>query len=217
MLKGDTTIWDVTLPLQPGLPVWPGDPAVRMEPLAAVSRGDSCNITAYAFGSHTGTHLDPPRHFFDEGAPLDELPLRLLLGPCYVADLPEVESSVSAGDLDAAGIPSDTSRLLLKTSNSRLWDDPRHPFHVDFVDLSPEGADWLLRRGVQLVGIDYLSIERPDDPACPVHRSLLSAPVVILEGLDLRNVSAGAYDLVCLPLRAMNGDGAPARVLLLRA
>ena len=214
MLTG-RKIWDVTLPVGPGLPVWPGDPAVEMEPVAAVERGDPCNVTLYRFGSHTGTHLDPPRHFFDEGAPLHDLPLPLLVGPCFVADLTAVTGSIADADLDAAGIPPGTERLLLKTSNSDLWNNPRHDFRPDFVDLSVEGARRLIDHGIRLVGIDYLSIEGPDAPDSPVHRSLLAAPVVILEGLDLRAVSSGAYDLICLPLKAMNGDGAPARVLLL--
>jgi arylformamidase len=209
-------IWDVTLPLQPGMPVWPGDPSVEMEPVSEIRRGDSCNVSLYRFGSHTGTHVDPPLHFFADGAPLYALPPDLFLGPCFVADLTSVPRSISADDLEGAAIPSETERLLLKTSNSRLWDDPLHPFHPDFVDLSPEGAEWILARGIRLVGIDYLSIERADDPANPVHRSLLGASAVILEGLDLRETEPDLYRLLCLPLKAMNGDGAPARVLLLQ-
>ncbi|MBW3624537.1 MAG: cyclase family protein [Armatimonadetes bacterium] len=205
--------------MQPGLPVWPGDPPVEMESAASILQGDSCNVTTYRMSSHTGTHLDPPRHFFPDGAPLDALPLSLLIGLCYVADLSsEMEESrrITPDLLDGAGIPPETSRLLLKTPNSRLWENPCHAFEPNFIDLSPDGARWVIERGIRLIGIDYLSIEGPHDPSCPVHRSLLSAPVVILEGLDLREVSGGAYHLVCLPLRAMNGDGAPARALLLR-
>lgn len=216
MISPAAQIWDITLPLQPGLPVWPGDPPVEMEPVAAVERGDSCNVTAYRFGSHTGTHIDPPRHYFPEGAPLHDLSLRLLIGPCRVADLSHVEGRITAADLEAACLPEKTERLLLKTSNSRLWDDPRHAFHPRFVDLSPEGAEWVIRKGIRLVGIDYLSIEGQEDPGSPVHRSLLGESIVIVEGLDLRHVEAGEYGLICLPLKAMNGDGAPARALLIR-
>jgi arylformamidase len=216
LITRNAKIWDVTLPVQPGMPVWPGDPLVETEPVAAVERGDSCNVTAYRFGSHTGTHLDPPRHFFPEGAPLEAIPPRLLIGACHVADLTRVRGSVTDRDLETASIPPGTERLLLKTSNSRLWDDPCHAFRPDFVDLSPEGAGCVLAHGILLVGIDYLSIEGPTHPDSPVHRSLLGASVVILEGLDLREIDAGPYGLICLPLRTVNGDGAPARVLLTR-
>jgi arylformamidase len=208
-------IWDVTLSLQPGLPVWPGDPEVEMERVSDIRQGDVCNVSAYRFGSHTGTHLDPPLHFYEGHESLPELPLSLFLGACFVSDLTFVSGSIGPSDLESAQIPSGVERLLLKTSNSRLWDDPFHVFQPDFVDLSPEGAEWVLHREIRLIGIDYLSIEGPRNGECPVHRSLLAAPVVILEGLDLRDIEAGPYELVCLPLKAMNGDGAPARVLLL--
>jgi arylformamidase len=198
------------------MPVWPGDPAVETEPVAAVERGDSCNVTAYRFGSHTGTHLDPPRHFFLDGAPLEDVPLRQLIGACFVADLTGVRGSVTGRDLEAASVPAGSERLLLKTSNSRLWDDLFHPFRPGFVDLSPDGAAWALDHGIRLIGIDYLSVEGPSDPECPVHRSLLRASVVLLEGLDLRAIELGVYELICLPLKTVNGDGAPARVLLTR-
>jgi arylformamidase len=209
-------IRDITLPFQPGMPVWPGDPEVVMNRVSDIRRGDLCNVSAYHFGSHTGTHLDPPLHFYAGDAPLHEIPLSLFLGPCFVADLTSVRQTIRSADLDTAAIPPNTERLLLKTSNSRLWADPFHAFEPDFVDLSPEGAEWVIRQGIRLIGIDYLSIERPQNEECLVHRSLLAAPVVILEGLDLREIEAGTHELICLPLKAMNGDGAPARVILLR-
>jgi arylformamidase len=198
------------------MPVWPGDPEVVMERVSDLQKSDSCNVSAYRFGSHTGTHLDPPLHFYEGGAPLHEIPLSLFLGPCFVADLTSAQASILSGDLERAQIPPNVERLLLKTANSLLWNDPLHPFDPDFVDLSPEGAEWAIRRGIRLIGIDYLSIEGPQNEECPVHRSLLAASVVILEGLDLREVGAGPYELICLPLKAMNGDGAPARVLLVK-
>ena len=215
-MSSERRIWDVTLPIRPGMPVWPGDPAVEREPVSGIERGDICNVTAYRFGSHTGTHLDPPRHFYSEGLPLEEVPLSVWMGPCFVADLTGARDSVTAADLDVANVPPETERLLLKTSNSRLWDTPDLPFTPDFVDLSPDGAEWVIRRKIRLVGIDYLSIEGPRHSECPVHKRLLSEPVMILEGLDLREVSAGLYQLICLPLKTINGDGAPARVLLMR-
>lgn len=207
-------IWDITIPIQPGMPVWPGDPPVVIEPVSSITGGDGCNVSLYHMSSHTGTHIDPPLHFFSDGAPLEEVPLRQMIGSCFVADLTGAETSITPADLEAAEIPPHTERLLLKTRNSELWENPCHAFHPEFIDLSLAGAAWTIDRGIRCVGIDYLSIEGPENPECPVHRSLLSSAVVIIEGLDLREIVSGEYHLLCLPLKTVKGDGAPARVLL---
>ena len=211
---GSRRVWDITLPLRAGMTVWPGDPEVTTAPVADIGRGDPCNVTALGLGSHTGTHLDPPRHFYADGPALEEIPIDRLIGPCTVLDLTDVSSSISAERLAAASIPESARRILLKTANSQLWEDPRHEFRPDFVDLSIEGAEWLVNHGISLVGIDYLSIEGPANPEHPVHRALLGAGILILEGLDLRATPSGDYQMICLPLRTINGDGAPTRVLL---
>ncbi len=207
-------LWDLSVPLRTGLTTWPGDPPVRLESVADVE-SDGYGVTAYAFGSHSGTHLDAPAHFFADGLTVADIPLEWLMGPCVVADLTAIAETITARDLDAAALPPHVERLLLKTRNSALWDDPTRPVSPDFIGLSADAADWIVARGIRLLGFDWLSIETGADPAYPAHRSLLGASVVLLEGIDLRAVSAGAYELVCLPLAVANADAAPVRAVLL--
>lgn len=193
-------IIDISRPIGPDTPVWPGDPPVLVEPVARVEAGDPAGVSRLQLGTHTGTHVDPPAHFLPGGATVDELPLDVLVGPAIVADLTAV-ASVDAGALDALALPAGTVRVLLKTGAGAGV-------------LSADGARWLVERGVRLVGADTLSVE-PGTDAYPVHRVLLGAGVVIVEGLDLTAAAAGTYQLVCLPLRITGGDGAPARAVLI--
>jgi arylformamidase len=186
--------------------VWDGDPDVSFEPAASLETGDPANLTRLGLGSHTGTHVDAPLHFLPGGDGVDRLPLDALIGPALVLDLTHVEADVRAADLD---FPAGAERLLLKTPNSRLWE--RDEFAPEHVALEPDAARLLVERGVRLVGVDYLSVGSPE-----THRILLAAGVVPLEGLDLREVEAGAYRLVALPLRLEGVDGAPARVVLIQ-
>ncbi len=204
----DMPIYDLTLPLSPELAVWPGDAPVEIDRSAGLPA-----VSRLAFGSHSGTHVDPPAHFLEGGMTVDRLPLELLVGPAWLAQVDE-GGTVTAAALEAAAIPPGIERLLLRTRNS---DRPpaKHGFDPDFSALAPDAADWLNRRGVRLVGIDAPSIEPYDSPAHAVHNTLLGAGVIIVEGLLLAGVPAGAYTLICLPLRIEHGDGAPARVLLL--
>jgi arylformamidase len=209
------TTYDITLPVVPDLCVWPGDPRVEIAPDARIEEGDGCNTSRLAFGSHTGTHVDAPWHFFQDGAKLDEIPLDRFIGPCYVAEIPHEVRRIMPDHLDAAAIPGDTRRLLLKTANSAFWDRP-HPWHFDpsYAGLGAEAAEWVVSRGIGLVGVDYLSIEPYGEDGHPAHHRLLGNGVLIIEGLDLRHVQSGAYHLTCLPLRLLRGDGAPARAIL---
>lgn len=200
---------DISVAVGAGMVLWPGDPPTEVAPVARVADGDGANVSRLALGTHSGTHCDPPRHFDDAGRAADELDLDVLVGPTWVADLGHVEHSIGANDLDAAGVPAGTARLLLKTRNSRHWARGDLAFDPDFVGVSPDGARWLIERGVRLVGIDYLSIG--DEEA---HRVLLDAGVIAVEGLDLRHVVSGWYELICLPLRVPAADGAPARAVL---
>ena len=204
-------LYDITTPLRPGMPVYPGDSAVRVRPTAQIDKGDPFNLLLLSMGSHAGTHVDAPYHFEAGGLTVDQLPLETLYGPALVRDVGRAEV-VDEAALEALALPAGTRRLLLKSRNSRLWEDPA--FRPDFVALTPGGARWLVERGLGLVGVDYLSIEPLGSPEFPVHHTLLGAGVVIVEGLDLRGVPPGAYTLLCLPLRLAGGDGAPARVLL---
>lgn len=204
---------DVTVPITNSLPVWPGDPPVRVRPAARIAAGDTVNTSRLELGNHTGTHVDAPLHYLPDGATLDAVPLDVLVGPSWLADLTHVDRHIEAGDLAAAAIPPGTRRLLLKTRNSQIWAAHPDEFLRDFVALTPDAAHWVVQAGIALVGIDYLSIE-PFDGSGDTHRILLRAGVVVLEGLDLRVPLPGAYCLACLPLKLASLDGAPCRAIL---
>jgi arylformamidase len=194
-------IIDISLPIGPETPVWPGDPPVVIEPVARVDRGDPADVSRLVLGTHTGTHVDPPAHFLPGGVTVDALALDVLVGPAMVAGFPA--GPIDGAALDSVAASGDSSaRLLLKTGGAAGA-------------VTPDGARWLVERGVRLVGADTLSIEPASDDY-PVHRVLLGAGVVIVEGLDLTAVTPGEYQLVCLPLRIVGGDGAPARAALIR-
>jgi arylformamidase len=209
-------IHDVSLVLRPEMITWPGEPAPRIEPLKRISKGDGNNVSIVTLGDHTGTHVDPPLHFIEGGNTVDKLPLDALVGRCRVLEF-NGPGHVSGAWLDSAKIPDGTQRLLFKTPNSARWGDPTATFTRDFTTINASAAKWCVDHGVKLVGIDYLSIEPqgPEKEGYPVHNTLLGAAVVIIEGLDLRGVAAGQYELVCAPIKLLDGDGAPARVLLI--
>jgi arylformamidase len=205
-------IYDITVPISPAMPVWPGDPAVQINPVSKIEAGDNANVSHLSLSSHTGTHVDAPYHFLQEGVTLDQVPLGIFVGPAVVVTIPGV-NLITAKDLEELGIPAGTNRLLIKTRNSELWERGETRFQTDFVALSPDAAQFLVDNGVKLVGIDYLSIA-PFKQSRPTHEILLGAEVVILEGVDLSAVSPGHYTLYCLPLKLAGADGAPARAIL---
>jgi len=189
--------------------VYEGDPPVVVSPALSLDRGDPANVSRLTLGSHTGTHVDAPRHFIAGAAPIDAAPLDVLMGPARVVAWPS--GPIGPAAVAAAGVAGER-RVIFKTGNSALWDAPG--FVRDYQSLTLEAADALVQAGVALVGIDYLSIEAFGARGHPVHHRLLEAGVIILEGLDLSAVGPGRYELVCLPLRIRDGDGAPARALL---
>lgn len=207
-------IIDITLSLGSHLPVWPGDPEIVVERAKSLDQGDAANVTRLCCGVHSGTHVDGPLHFIRGGLSLEALPLETFIGPAYVAHLPEV-TRITPGDLEALHLPGDTERLLLRTRNSELWARGESVFTTDFVALTTEAAEWVAARGLKVIGIDYLSIQRYEDPEPKTHKTLLSANVAIIEGLNLYHVNAGRYRLVCLPLKISGAEGAPARCVLL--
>lgn len=203
-------IHDITLALSAELPVYPDDPPFVSKPWSSISQGDSCNLSQITLSSHSGTHIDAPRHFLEHGAGVDELPLGLLVGKALVVEIRKVKE-IGRHDLERLRIKG-AERVLLKTDNGRLWNQPG--FSKDFAALSLDGARYLVEAGVKLVGIDYLSIESFEGDG-EVHRILMGNGVLILEGANLAEVEPGEYDLICLPLKIKGGDGAPVRALLL--
>ena len=193
-------IIDITRPVGPDTPVWPGDPPVVVEPVARVRDGDAADVSRLELGTHTGTHVDPPSHFLPGTATVDALSLEVLIGPAVVAQFSP--GPIDAATLESTALPDGSARLLLKTGG-------------DDGAVTLDGARWLVEHGVRLIGADTLSIE-PGTDDYPVHRTLLGAGIVIVEGLDLAAVEPGTYQLVCLPLRIVDGDGAPARAVLMR-
>jgi arylformamidase len=202
-------IYDVTRPVSPSLPVWPGDPPVVLERVASMERGDRLNLSHMACSVHIGTHVDAPLHFVAGAADVSSLPLDVLIGPVRLVELPDADAitAESLSHVDLEGV----KRLLLKTRNGQLRQDE---FDTGFVALTLDAAQWVIEHGVQLVGVDYLSVE-PFEGDGSVHRALLGAGVIVVEGLDLRAVPPGDYTLTCLPLKLVGSDGAPARAALI--
>ena len=204
---------DVTLPLDANLPTYPGNTPFILEAIKRIARGDNANLSTLHMSAHAGTHVDAPRHFFDDGAGVDALPLELMLGRTRVV---EISASTEIGAAELAGVDlADDVRILFKTRNSRLWNSS--DFHEDYVGVTASGAEHLIARGIKVVGVDYLSVEQFKKPGAPAHHVLLGGGAIVIEGLNLQEVEAGIYDMVCLPLRVVGADGAPARVLLRRS
>jgi arylformamidase len=202
-------IYDVSVPIHPGMIVYEGNPVVHLERVDSIAKGAHANVSRLDLGVHTGTHVDAPMHFIDGAPGSESLQLEPLMGPAVVVDATSQVGDLDCEALARVDIPEGAERILLKTSNGRLW--ARHSFSRDFIRLTGSGARYLIARGVRAVGIDFLSIG--DEEA---HRELLAAGVIPLEGLDLREVKAGEYQLICLPLRLEGSDGAPARAILVR-
>jgi arylformamidase len=205
-------VYDISLGISPELPVWPGDPPISLERVKKIEEGSNSNSSRLSCSVHTGTHVDAPLHFIKGGKSIDELALKAFFGRAYVVDLPK-RDTLDAAAMDSAGIPPRTRRVLFKTRNSRIWAKGEREFRKDFVAVDESGAEWLVQKGVQLVGIDYLSIAPYRQSAKP-HRILLDHGVVVLEGINLSGVRQGRYTLYCLPLKLVGSDGAPARAIL---
>jgi arylformamidase len=204
---------DVSLPVGPDLLTWPGDPGIEVQPAKRIARGDPSNVSELRIGTHTGTHVDPPVHFVEGADPIDRVPLDVLFGDAVVADLTGA-GAIGPSELEELDLRDGTERLLCKTKNSELWTRGRVEFPDDYVAVTPEGARWIVDRGLRLVGVDFLSVEARGAEGHPVHTTLLENGVIIVEGLDLSAVEPGPYTFACLPLRIADGDGGPARAML---
>jgi arylformamidase len=208
-------IYDVSVPLSATTPTYPGDPKIEIKEWASLANGDAANVSLLHMGAHSGTHVDAPVHFIAGAPNIASLPLSALIG---VADVVEVPPEILV--IDEAFVSNNcngpSERVLFKTRNSEFWARPQDGFRVDYTYIDSAAAARLVSLGKKLVGIDYLSIEAFKSSDFATHVALLANGVVVLEGLDLRSVPAGTYELICLPLKIAegSGDGAPARVVL---
>ncbi|MFN0138726.1 MAG: cyclase family protein [Pyrinomonadaceae bacterium] len=206
-------IHDISVTISENIPIYKGDPGVEISTFKAIASGDSANASQISMGLHTGTHVDAPNHFIDGTKRVHELDPQKLMGPCRVL---EVGDDVIAIEPEHVGDITGVTRVLFKTRNSGFWSTPEEGFRADFTYITPETATLLADSGVVLVGIDYLSIEKSGSPGRPVHTTLLKNEIVILEGVDLRAIEPGDYELICAPLKydGATGDGSPARTFL---
>ncbi len=202
-------LYDISIELRPGLPVWPGDPGFKRALYASFEKA-GYDVSMITMGSHTGSHVDAPAHFIEGGATVDMLPLDILVGKAAVLEL-GVEKEITRSDLETLDFGGNI-RVLFKTRNSSLWE--LGEFTPDFVSFAPGAAQYLVDKGIKLVGIDYLSVGGFYEGGEYVHRIFLGNGVVVVESVNLSDVPPGIYELMCLPLRIIGGEGAPARVLL---
>lgn len=206
-------IYDLTLTVRNEMAVWPGDPQVHLERIHKIEEGSNSNVTQMNLSVHTGTHMDAPVHFIPGAKSIETLPLEVLIGPAQVVQLADTVSLITAKEIESAGIQPGVTRVLFKTRNSQIWQAENPPFETGFVAVSADGAEALVKMGIRLVGIDYLSIA-PFKQSKQPHQILLRAGMVIAEGLNLSQVQPGRYTLICLPLKLGGSDGSPARVVL---
>jgi len=206
------SIYDITNSIRSQMPVYEGDPGVEIAAWSALANGDSANVSFLHFGAHTGTHVDAPAHFIKDAAKINSLSLDVLIGPARVIRVPDDATEIDRDFLAQCDL-NQVERVLFHTRNSSFWNEG---FRKDFTHLLPEAAEYLVDQEVKLVGTDYLSIEKFHSGHHATHIALLSKGVVILEGLNLSDVPAGDYELICLPLKIAEGagDGAPARAVL---
>lgn len=206
-------IYDVTFPISENTPIYAGDPKVKIDATASLAKGDAANVSQVCFGVHTATHVDAPNHFIEGTRKVHELELEKLIGKCRVIELNE-----SVLEIEPKHVKNleTVERVLFKTRNSDFWNEPERGFRTDFTYISPEAAQVLVEKNIKLVGIDYLSVEKFGSKDFRTHIILLEKEIVIIEGLDLREVPAGDYELICLPLKYVGGagDGSPARTIL---
>ena len=203
-------IYDISAPLSSNLVTFPGDPKLEITPFNDIEKGDSYNISEIKLCSHTGTHIDSPKHFFSNGQTIDNLPLTRCIGKAKVFNLTG-KNFIDYDDIKDLNIEKDDT-ILFKTDNKNAMLDPC--LKEDFVYITENCAKYLTDKKINAVGIDYLSIESLDSSDSLVHKTLLKRGVLILEGLILTDVPEGEYEIVALPLKLQNGNGSPARIIL---
>jgi arylformamidase len=212
-MSAATRIYDISVPLRTGGLVYPNNPPISITAVQSIAAGATANVSRIDLGSHTGTHVDAPKHFIDSGTGVDAMPLDVLMGPARLIAFGDDVMAVGEKELRAHDL-SGVTRLLIRTRNSAWLASGSTEFHPDFTHVAPDGAEYLVRLGVRLVGVDYLSVEQFHSPTHRTHRVLLENSVVIVEGLVLSEPAPGEYDLRCLPMLLDGLDGAPARAVL---
>src|SRR5688572_26374154 len=183
-------LYDVSVRLSESTPTYPGDPGIEIKNWKSLANGDSANVSLLRFGAHSGTHVDAPAHFIEGAGRVESLPLEALIGAAQVVEVPHTITTIDERFI-ATHCQTGCERILFKTRNSHFWAGESPVFHTDFTHLDLGAAQQLVSHGARLVGIDYLSIERFKSKTHETHIALLSKGIVILEGLDLREVGAG--------------------------
>ncbi len=203
---------DLTIPVHDEMLIFPGDPVYRWQQVLFKSKGDVCNLSRMELGCHTGTHLDSPRHMIADGAVIEDFDINQLCGTAYVAQI-EGGGDITADSLEHANIPAGVERLLLRTENTTR-DLLNPPFQADFCAFDLSAAQWLVSKGIRVIGLDFLTIEHSPDQSFPVHKCMLGSGMAVIEGVATKDAPLGMVELVCAPMRLLVAEGAPCRVLV---
>ena len=202
---------DISLTIHPGMPYWPDNPAVSVEPSQCLAHGDVCNVSKMTIGTHTGTHVDGLNHFIKGAIGVDKMPLEATIGKARVIEIQD-HQQITVAEIEPHNLQAG-ERILFKTRNSdRALKSDR--FVEDFVHISTDAAKYLAEKKVRTVGVDYLSVGGYQGNVVEVHHALLGSGIWAIEGLDLSRVEAGEYELICLPIKLKDGDGGLARAIL---
>ena len=210
-------ILDISIPIRPEMVVWPGDPQVQINKLSSIKKGDHSNLSQISMSLHTGTHIDSPKHFLENGKTIDQIPLEKLIGKVLVIAINENVRVIDKSVLLSHPMVTDlkkSKKVLFRTRNASHYDMKQGKFSEEYVGINQSGAQFLAECNLDLIGVDYLSVASFNDTEAP-HKILLDKEIVLLEGINLKEVSPGFYDLYCLPLPISGSDGAPARAILI--
>lgn len=213
------TFYDISVPITSTMLVWPGDPQVAIRQLSKLNAGDEANVSQIRMSVHTGTHIDAPRHFLADGKTVTEILLDKLVGEALVVEMGEDVMTITKESLETHSQIKQmfmASKILFKTRNAKFWPASDGVFREDYTGINPSGARFLAEMGLDLVGLDYLSVATFNKTAEP-HQIMLQKEIVLLEGVDLSSVTSGVYQLYCLPLPITDCEGAPARAILVKA
>jgi arylformamidase len=209
-LKEEVTYYDLTAEISASTVVFPGDPIYKAEDVSSISKGAQYHLCHLHLGNHTGTHVDFPAHVLDGGKTSSDYSIDKLIGSCLIIEVPEQDRSISKAFIEKQDIVQNDF-VFFKTSNSQL--SKQGIFTSKYVFIEPDAADALLKKGVRIVGIDYISVDQYEAGSLPVHKRLLLNDVLIVEGLELNKVPIGRCKVYIMPVNIQNMDGLPARVV----